>query len=170
MKLSPLTEADKPLINKWLQDPAIQYYLITEKINPALDILSYGIWSNNELIGWINLQNIDYENSKAEYGMALPGKKPIRVAFRATIEILKIAFYELGLNRVYARPLQSNLRKDGMDQRERFGFIREGIERQSVKRVDVYEDVVIFSILKEEFERRWGNASNPLYYGGGGSV
>lgn len=159
MKLSPLTEADKPLINKWIQDPAIQYYLITEKINPNLDILSYGIWSNNELVGWINLQNIDYENSKAEFGMAFPNLSPnkvARVGYAALVEILRIAFCELNLNRVYARPLQSNLRQDGVDQRERFGFVREGIERQSVKRGDIYEDVVVFSILKEEFERRWG--------------
>ena len=155
MFLRPLTESDRPQIERWLNDPTIFYYLHTESLNEKLPVYSFGIWSNDELLGWINLQNIDYDNLKAEYGMALPDKRPPKIAYKATIEILKFAFNELGLNRVYVRPLSSNLKSVGEDQRERFGFIREGVERQSVKRGDIYEDVVVMSILKNEFEGRW---------------
>jgi ribosomal-protein-serine acetyltransferase len=156
MYLSVLTEEDMIKVNEWLKYPDIKYYVFTEPYNSQLDTVALGIHLNDELIGFASLHNIDYENSKAEYGIALPDKKPTKVAFNATIQILKFAFYELGLNRVYIRPLRSNLNQTKIDQREKFGFIREGIERKSVKRGDIYEDIIVFSILKEEFERRWG--------------
>lgn len=151
MLLKKLSAEDASTINKWLEDPAIYYYMKPESINPNLQMLSYGIQSEG-LIGWACLFNIDMENQKAEYGIAVPNHQP-RTCYRATIEMLGIGF-GIGLNRIYIRPLKSNLRD--RDQRERFGFVREGVERQAVRRGDIFEDVVVMSILKTEFERKWG--------------
>lgn len=156
MKLSPLIETDRPKINEWLANPMIQYYLVTEKINPELDIVSFGIHSSNgELIGWANLQNIDYENSKAEFGIAIPDLKHIKLGGFACKQVIEYGFKVLGLHRIYVRPLLSNIKPYPDDIRDKGGFVREGIERQAVKRGSAYEDVVVMSILKEEFEQRW---------------
>lgn len=150
IQLKPLTESERPIVERWLADATLMYYMISE-LNPSLPVLSVGIFSDEKLIGWANLSNIDYDNKKAEFGIAVPDHQPF-VCYRATLEMLRIGFNELGLNRIYIRPLQSNLRDN--DQRERFGFVKEGIERKSVRRGDKFEDVVIYSILKEEFEKR----------------
>lgn len=154
MKLVTLTEDDREQVNKWMDTPSIFYYLCTEPLNEVLPIYSFGIWLSGELIGWANLQNIDMDNKKAEFGIALPGRRPSGIAIKATIKVLKFAFQTLKLNRVYIRPLKSNVRYKN-DQRDRFGFVREGVERQAVKRGNEYEDVIVMSILKDEFERRW---------------
>lgn len=152
MKLTPITESDYPTLQKWLDDPAIFYYMKSEPHNPDLGRVNFGIHSNGNLIGWASLINIDPDNEKAEFGIAVPGHQT-KVCYQATIETLRFGFQRMGLNRIYIRPLRSNLREN--DQRERFGFKREGIERQSVKRGDTFEDVIVLSMLKEEFEKRF---------------
>lgn len=161
-----ITEKELAIIHKWAELPEIKYNVITEKANPALDFVAFGIFKEQELVGWATLQNIDYQNGKAEFGIAFPNKPADQIAiigFRTIIEIFEFAFDELKLNRIYIRPIKSNLRTEY----ERFGFVTEGIERQAVKRGDVFEDVVVMSILKHEFERRWKNATGSTGYHGG---
>ena len=155
MRITEITESDKPLILEWLKDPKIIYFCLTEKPNLQLSAYNWAVRNGkDELVGWANLFNVDMDNLKAEFGLVLPNQKSMRVGAFATYEVFKFAFCELGLNRVYVRPLASNLKQEG-DQRERGGFVREGIERQSVKRGDIYEDVIVLSMLKSEFESRW---------------
>jgi RimJ/RimL family protein N-acetyltransferase len=156
MKLKPIDETDYQIIQKWLsENESLSYYLITESIRSDLPSMCFGIYLNNgELIGWTTLANIDYTNKKAEYGIAIPNQKHYRLGGFVTRTILKMAFQELELHRVYVRPLSSNVKPYPDDIRDGF-FTREGIERQSVKRGDIYEDVIVMSVLKNEFERKW---------------
>lgn len=154
MELIPLTENDIPTIKKWLEDPQIAYYLITEKINDSFPFVTMGIWINKELVGWANLQNIDYDNQKAEYGIAIPNQNHQRLGGIVTRSMLKYGFSQLKLNRIYIRPLISNVKPFPDDVRDGL-FIREGVERQSVKRGEKFEDVIVMSITKIEFERKW---------------
>ena len=156
MKLTQFNESDLPIIQQWLQDKSLMYYIVTEKTESALPYVSFAIRSGPTLIGWANLFNIYFENKKAEYGIAIPEQKHNRLGGLATIEMLTYAFNNLDLNRVYVRPLASNCLPLGNDMRERFGFVREGIERQAVKRNDIYENIIVMSILKDEFRKRWG--------------
>jgi len=165
MKLTPFYADDIPIIQQWLQNKSLMYYVVTEKSESSMPYVSFAIRNGPALIGWANLFNIDFENQKAEYGIAIPNQKYTRSGGLATIQILKYAFNnikpfpvlpDLHLNRVYIRPLASNVSPDGNDMRERFGFVREGVERQAVKRGEIYEDVIVMSILKNEFIERWG--------------
>jgi RimJ/RimL family protein N-acetyltransferase len=150
-----LTEEDRPQIEKWMTDPKIYYYLNTEPLNPKLSVFSWGIRVDGKLIGWANLQNIDYENSKAEYGIAIIDQKHNRLGGIITRSVLSYGFYQLNLNRIYIRPLASNVKSFPDDIRDG-SFVREGTERKSVKRGDIYEDVIIMSMFKDEFERKCG--------------
>jgi len=164
MKLTDFNKSDLPLLQKWTSDKILMYYVVTEKSESSMPYISLAIRSGLTLIGWANLFNIDDENQKAEYGIAIPDQKYTRLGGLVTIQILKYAFDnikpfpglpDLNLNRVYVRPLASNCLPIGKDMRERFGFVREGIERQAVKRGDIYEDVIVMAILKDEFKKRW---------------
>jgi len=152
MKLELLNDSHIDQVKKWLSDESLMYYMDTEPQNLNLRLFVWVIISNDKPVGWTSLFNIDESNKKAEFGIAIPEHQSM-VCYKATLQVLKFGFNELGLNRIYIRPLKSDLREN--DQRERFGFVKEGIERQSVKRGDIYEDVVIFSILKDDFERKW---------------
>jgi len=163
MKLTQFYADDIPIIQQWLQNKSLMYYMATEKSSSSLPI-SFAIRNGPALIGWANLFNIEIDNKKAEFGMAIPNQKHTRLGGIATIQVLKYAFGmidipgfdKLNLNRVYVRPLASNVLPDENDMRERFGFVREGAERQAVKRGEIYEDVIVMSILKNEFIERWG--------------
>ena len=154
MKLTLITEKDRPILEKWLKDEALFYFLATEPLNPQLENYQFGIRLNDgTLVGWANIFNVDRKNSKAEFGIAIPDQKNVRLGVFAVRRVIEFAFKVLKLNRVYVRPLASN--KLAIDIDTRGGFTYEGLERQSVRRGDKYEDVVVLSFLREEFERRW---------------
>jgi RimJ/RimL family protein N-acetyltransferase len=164
MKLTSFCDGDLPILQKWMADKSLMYYIVTEKSESSMPYVSLAIRSGPALIGWANLFNIDDENRKAEYGIAIPDQKCTRLGGLVTIQILKYAFYnikpypdlpDLNLHRVYVRPLASNVLPGWQDTRERFGFVRESREREAVKRGDIYEDVIVMSILKDEFRKRW---------------
>ena len=157
MILKPMTEADQPIIDRWDQDERLNYYIKTDPPNKDLPCISWGIYigENQELVGWSNLFNIDKENLRAEFGIGIPDQKHIRLGVFASRQTLLYGFAELGLHRIYVRPLASNVREYPLDIRDRGGFVREGIERQAVKRGDIYEDVIVMGILEEEFRKRW---------------
>lgn len=63
--------------------------------------------------------------------------------------ILQYAFLDLGLNRLYAyymtrNPACGRLLRD-------YGFVQEGVLRQRVRKWGEFEDVVLMSILREEW-------------------
>jgi RimJ/RimL family protein N-acetyltransferase len=156
MKLTEFYNSDLPIVQKWMADQSLMYYIVTEKSESSMPYVSLAIRSGPTLIGWANLFNIDFDNQKAEYGIAIPDQKFTRLGGLVTIQMLKYAFNDLELHRIYVRPLATNCLPPGEDMRDRFGFVREGIERQAVKRGDIWENVIVMSILKDEFLRRWG--------------
>lgn len=63
--------------------------------------------------------------------------------------IVKYAFEELKLNRIYARYLGKNPASGKV--MEKLGMKYEGILRQHVKKSGQYEDLVYYGLLKDEF-------------------
>ena len=161
MILKAMTEADQPIIDRWDQDERLNYYIKTDPPNKDLPCISWGIYigENQELVGWSNLFNIDKENLRAEFGIGIPDQKHIRLGVFASRWTLAYGFRELFLHRIYVRPLASNVLAYPLDIRDRGGFVREGVEREAVLRGDIWEDVIVMGILRDEFEKRWGDVS-----------
>lgn len=62
-------------------------------------------------LGTVSLKNIDLEKQEAEYAISMhPCARGTGAAFDATKQILKIAFEEQGLRRVYLNVLEENKR------------------------------------------------------------
>jgi RimJ/RimL family protein N-acetyltransferase len=97
--------------------------------------------------------NIQPAHRKAEFGIFIfdpRGRALVAPAFK---QFIKDAFGRLNLNRIYARIHSDN--EKSLDCAEAAGFVYEGTERQSLFCCGRFKDVVVMSLLREEFERRW---------------
>ncbi|HAG43193.1 MAG TPA: GNAT family N-acetyltransferase [Clostridium sp.] len=105
----------------------------------------------NQAVGIISLINIDYKNRSAECIIDIGAKemwgKGIGTA--AISLILEFAFNELNLHRIYLQVFSFNER--GIKLYEKMGFIHDGKLRQALYRNGSWHDIVIMSILKNEY-------------------
>lgn len=145
--LRKLEEKDVPFMLEWMHDPSIACFFrfdamsMTEEkcleyirtANSDDNSKHFAIADeNDEYLGTISLKNIDYEKKEAEY--AISTRKIVHgtgAATLATNEILKIAFEELGLNKVYLNVLVENKRANAFYQKE--GFLFDYCENQAVE-------------------------------------
>jgi len=108
---------------------------------------------DNVPVGTLELFNIDTDNHKAEFGLSFPGR--CGVAGIATKMFLSKTFKEWRFNRIYVRPLAIN--EHAISNAKRLGFKQEGIERQVIYKEGQYLDIVVLSLLREEYIERWDN-------------
>lgn len=101
------------------------------------------------LIGSAGLRDIDPEHLQAELGFWIGREWWGRgYAREAAMAVIRFGFEQLGLNRICAHHMARNpaagqvLLHSGMQ--------REGLLRQRVRKWGVYEDVVLYAILRED--------------------
>ena len=70
-------------------------------------------------------------------------------ATEAAAALLRYAFEDLGLHRVYARHLRRNPSSGKVMQK--LGMTHEGRQREHVRKWEVWEDVEVYGILAEEW-------------------
>lgn len=105
-----------------------------------------------QLIGLCFFRDINFIHRTAEYSIfmidkAYENRWYLRHAF---FQSLDFAFYELNLNRVWAKMYDYNRKAIGLIQY--FGFKKDGILRQNAYKNGKYVDEVLLSMLKEEYE------------------
>lgn len=107
---------------------------------------------NKNLLGLIYLTKIDYINRNSEWGFFIGDENKRNIGYGAEAEylILTYAFEVLNLNKLYCYEFTFNEKVIAMH--KRFNFKEEGTLRKHVYHNGKYEDVLITSILKEEFE------------------
>lgn len=116
-------------------------------------VTAFGIEHITEkiLIGISILRDINLINRQAEFAVYI-GEANYRgkgLSKEATIQTLRFAFYELGLNRVYLKVLEDN--KPAKSLYEKIGFTMEGVLRKSVFKNNNFHNELFYGILKEEF-------------------
>ncbi len=166
MKLRPLEDKDICYILEWMHDPVINKVFkadfsaydenkVKVFIDGALSEVNrhYAcVNDQDEYLGTVSLKNINYIEKNAEYAVSFrKSAQGTGASLFATKEILKIAFYELGLYRVYLNVIGSNQRANAFYKKA--GFIYEGSFRRHIKINGVLEDLNWYGILKEEFEK-----------------
>jgi len=102
-------------------------------------------------VGLIGLLSIDYKNQKAEYYVLLGERAYLGkgIAGRATVQLLKYAFEDMLLNRVYLYTETENA--SAVKLYERIGFKREGIIKDDLFNKGRYIDRYIYGITKRDF-------------------
>jgi ribosomal-protein-alanine N-acetyltransferase len=103
----------------------------------------------SSLIGCAGLRDIDPEHMQAELGFWIGvdswGQGYAREAALAVIEF---GFERLGLNRIYAHHMARNPAAGKVLLHA--GMQREGLMRARVRKWGLYEDVVLYAILRED--------------------
>lgn len=136
--LRQLEMKDAPMMLEWMQDPSIACFFRFDAQNMTIADCEKYISSsdsdtrskhfaiadeNDEYLGTISLKNIDHDKKEAEYAISTRKKAHgTGAAMAATKEILRIAFEELGLKRVYLNVLKENARANAFYKKAGFQF------------------------------------------------
>ncbi|MFJ8461838.1 GNAT family N-acetyltransferase [Lysinibacillus xylanilyticus] len=164
--LRPITEKDVDSIYMGLQNEEIMYMTGTrniftkDQIREALNRFSEDstrhdfaicLVENSQIIGDLAIMEIDLDNKKAMFRIALHSIENCGKGYGAEAVQLtqKFTFEELQLNRLELQVYSHNIR--GMKSYEKVGFKKEGILRQSLYMNDKYSDEIIMSILRDEY-------------------
>ncbi|MCD8045506.1 MAG: GNAT family N-acetyltransferase [Clostridiales bacterium] len=165
--LRELEEKDAPLMLEWMHDESQVEFLAADFRNKKIeDCLEFIRGSRNqeqsvnmaicdeqdEYLGTVSLKNIDPVNKNAEYAIAMRAMATgTGAAGTATDEILRYAFEELGLNRVYLNVLEKNVRADRFYRK--MGFRYEGKFTGHLLNHGEFCDLKWYAIMKTEY---WG--------------
>jgi RimJ/RimL family protein N-acetyltransferase len=105
-----------------------------------------------EIIGIIDLSDIDWEDKKAEMGFWI-GKRfwGQGIMTEAINLIARFAFRELKLNKIYARVFEGNIAS--MKALEKNRFCHEGILRDEVYKYRRWIDEHYYGLLKSEYRK-----------------
>jgi RimJ/RimL family protein N-acetyltransferase len=107
---------------------------------------------NDTMVGEVVISDIDYQNKSANIRIEIGNSQNYRkgYGFEALFLALNYAFGMINLHRIELDVFRDNLIAQGLY--EKIGFKREGIKRSAYYYEYSYRDLVIMSILKDEFE------------------
>lgn len=166
--LRALEPEDYLITHSWRNDEDIQnmvggpkYFVSLEKekewVRSAIFdkerlVLGICLKDSNKLIGTVNIQEFDYINRSCRVPILIGDKAEWSKGYatEARMLALRFAFYERGMNRVYATIIDTN--EPSMKMHVKCGYKQEGIMRQSVYKDGAFHDQYLFSILREEFD------------------
>lgn len=126
--------------------PIIKYWLDNLANNQGFDV---AIRYETALVGMIGVK-FDWGNRTASIGYFISkdreGKGIITTCLKS---VMKELFDQYSINRIEIQCAANNVKSQRVP--ERLGFKREGIKRAGQWLYDHYEDLIIYSLLKEEF-------------------
>lgn len=168
ISLRPLTLADTSNIVRWRNQPEVYKNLYSQNLITEEQHTNYfhkyvetGLVRQYIIVADINgtpvdigtvfLKDIDSISNKAEYGLFIGELQAQGKGFASLVaeETLKIAFKNLGLNRVYLTVFANNVR--AQKSYEKAGFRKEGVLRQDFFDGEKYVDIICMGILKSDY-------------------
>ncbi len=165
MRLRGLELRDAPGMLEWLLEPDIYKYMRYDSksmsISKAEDFIIFSkqseenkhlaIVSDEDVyLGTVSLKNIDKNNEKAEFAIAIRKcAMGSGVSQKALIEMLRIAFEELKLHKVYLYVRADNER--AIKFYKKCGIKEEGYFREHLKIGDTFYDIKWYSVLYNEY-------------------
>lgn len=165
MKLRNLTRKDALLMLEWMHDEELVKYFLTNFADKNLSDCEAFIQASaadehnrnwaicndaDEYLGTVSLKHIDRKNGVAEYAIAMRKcALGTGASHYGTREVLKIAFEEMGLNRVYLNVLEENVRANRFY--EKVGFVYEGTFREHLYVNGAYRNLKWFALTKTDY-------------------
>jgi len=178
IKLLPIDNVHIDLLQTWQNDINIKYPIMgfrfpiqkksieswlaeIRKDNGKSKII-YGIFNDEAALGMIALQNIDYINSNANFGIYLGKRKEENkgIGLKATNLLLDFAFNGMGLHRIGLEVLSTN--KNAIYLYKKIGFNYEGLKKESYFLNGEFLDIQIMSIFKKNIDFDKKNLKNRL--------
>jgi len=164
--LTPLTVADLPIMLNWINNREqmllnAPYKPVTEKqhkfwlesIQNRNDIFIFGIHllESNRLIGSCQLRSINYihRSTKLQIRIGEVFQQGQGYGTETIHSLLNFAFKDLNLNRVHLHVFSTNT--IALHVYKKVGFIHEGLLRKAAHINGTYIDIIVMSILREEY-------------------
>ena len=171
ISIRPLSIDDTRNIVKWRNLPSVKRFLYSQdKLTPDSHIAYFEsvvkagkcaqfiiVLRKDEKeydIGTIFIKNLDVKNRNGEFGIFI-GEEIGRgkgYSLLATNLILEYGFKELGLHRISLSVMEDNIA--AIKTYRKAGFVQEGILREEYLREGEYINIVLMSILKEEWNKK----------------
>lgn len=169
--LRPLEPEDAPVAATWFNDPEIRRTLLRQrpmsvhaeeeyiaKANQGDGDVTLGIVirATDRLIGGAGLQQIDWKNRHACFGIGIGAQDEWNRGYgtEATRLMVGHGLETLNLNRVWLEVYEDNPR--AMRAYEKVGFRKEGVLRQDSYRGGRYWNTIVMAVLREEWVIRPG--------------
>jgi RimJ/RimL family protein N-acetyltransferase len=169
-----LTSLDRnavPVIARWEQDieflrlldssPArprtedeIARWLESEQRSPNNVLFGIRLLDTDDLIGWVELDGIQWNHGVCSLGIAIGSRSMWGQGYgaEALSLMLQFAFSELNLHGVHITVFSYNER--AIKLYENLGFQREGVYREYLHRDGKRHDMLLYGILRREWENR----------------
>ena len=165
MRLRKLEYKDVDGMLSWMHDDSINCFFANDfnsytkedvkkfidSCNDSEENVHYAcVDENDSYLGTVSLKNIDRKNKNAEYAISFCKVAQGTGSSKfATKEILRIAFEELGLEKVYLNVLTENARANSFY--KKVGFIFEGEFKKHICVGGTLKDLNWYRMLKEEY-------------------
>ena len=164
--ISPMNIEDAEIYTKWLNNQEITKYLSVHNSlislsgeREYLETFSKNEFhmcivkiDNDELIGNIGLENIDYKNGTAELGIFIGEEENLGKGYGSeAIKLLtNYAFQELRLHSIYLRVYDINTRAQRAY--EKCGFVECGRLHEALYRNGKYHDIVYMELINRDMQ------------------
>lgn len=165
VSIRPFEKTDIPKKVEWINNPENNQFLHYdipleiakteqwfESVKGRTDRFDATIIADGVPCGTIGLLGIDHKNAKAEYYIAM-GEVKLKgkgVSTQASRLILRYAFQELGLNKVYLYTETENIPAQRLF--EKVGFVKEGCLKADIFSKGRFVDRYVYGICKEAFD------------------
>jgi RimJ/RimL family protein N-acetyltransferase len=170
VRLRAIERSDLPAFVNWLNDPEVSEFLMLysplsneQEERWFKDVLEQPAYNQPMAIevrdgeSWITAGNCsfhvqDWRVRSAELGIFIGEKGYWGQGYGSEVMrlLLDHGFHILNLNRIYLRVYENNHR--AIRAYEKAGFVHEGRMRQAEYRNGVYEDVLLMSVLRSEWQ------------------
>lgn len=163
IKLENLTENELPMLLNWRNKEVIRNVMMNSEL---ISWNQHNQWFNNYQrnqssqtkifyfdnipYGVLNIQGIDVENQKCEWGFYIGDEySPLGMGSLLGYASLNYIFQDLGIRKLTAEVLSYNTKS--IKFHEKFGFINEGRLRKHIIKNNQFIDIVIYGMFKEEW-------------------
>lgn len=142
----------KKNMSKMTMEDVLRFISINGNAEESLGSRHYAVVNDNDIyLGTISLKNINMDSKDAEYAISLRGiTRGTGVAETATMLLLKVAFQELGLEKVYLNVLAINERAIHFYQK--IGFIEASSPTKNIEIDGKLVDLRWFALAREDCE------------------
>lgn len=164
MHLRKLKKEDAPLMYEWMTAPDVNKYFRFDPAKVSVtscetfietsfsdDNKTYAIDVEGEYAGSVSLKHINKKDMNAEFAISIRKKYRGQGLGKQVIkDILEIAFYEFGLNKVYLDVLSDNT--GAIKLYEKIGFQLEGELINHIKINDEFKNLKLYGIWRSSYD------------------
>ncbi|WP_143309342.1 GNAT family N-acetyltransferase [Chitinophaga vietnamensis] len=133
------------------EEHSLRFIQLMKRKTEEQEAVAFGIWSNRQFCGVIDLHEWDHQLQKAEIGYWIGESfQGQGIATAACKALINFAFKKLRLNKVEIRFVLQNERSGQIP--IKLGFSKEGILRHSAKLHGQYVDMVVMGVLRQDWK------------------